>query len=54
MDKSYHAPVTNSNRLSILISSKSNSSLGALVTENVSTVSAVMLGLRKGRSVKFT
>lgn len=39
----YHAPVTYTNRLGTLISGESNSALGALVTENISTVPAMML-----------
>lgn len=39
----YHATVTNPDNRSILLSCKSSSSLGALVTKNISTISAVML-----------
>lgn len=39
----YHAAITNSNLWRILISSKSDSPMGALVTEDVTTISAMVL-----------
>jgi hypothetical protein len=39
----YHAPITNTDRLSIIFSSERSSTLCALVTEYVSTVSTMML-----------
>lgn len=41
--EAYQAPVANPNWLSLLISSQSNSTLGTLVTEYISTIPAVML-----------
>ena len=50
---SYHASVTNSNLRSILLSSQSGSTLSAFVTENVSTISAVMLRKRLKEIMRF-
>ena len=49
----YHATITNPDNWSILISGKCYPSMRALVTENISTISAVMLGQKKEKD-KFS
>lgn len=43
IDRAYHAPVANTDLGSIVLSSESNPALSTLVTEDVTTIPAVML-----------